>query len=121
VVTEVVEVVTQNTNLTPAIIRVGNTEFKSHIDGENVQLIDVRTPREFSDAHIPKAKNINIYDDDFVQQASILDKSKPVYVYCRSGVRSMKAAKKLKTAGYKVYNLNDGIKGWQKAGNQTEK
>jgi rhodanese-related sulfurtransferase len=119
-VQETTGVVTQKPNLTPVIIRVGNDEFKAQINGKNVQLIDVRTPDEFNDTHIPKAKNINIYDANFVQQASVLDNSKPVYVYCRSGVRSMKAAKKLKNAGYKVYNLNDGIKGWQKAGNQVE-
>ncbi len=117
-----VETVTevQNNSLTPAIIRTNTSDFKANINGKTVQLIDVRTPKEYKDSHIPNAKNINIYDNDFVQQASVLDKSKPVYVYCRSGVRSMKAASKLKNAGYKVYNLNGGIKGWEKAGNKTE-
>jgi rhodanese-related sulfurtransferase len=111
----------QKKPLTPELIRSNTPDFKAKIDGKNVQLIDVRTPKEFKDGHIPKAKNINIYDADFMKQTNVLDKSKPVYVYCRSGVRSMKAAKKLKNAGYKVYNLNDGIKGWQREGHKIEK
>ncbi len=112
--------VEQNKPLTPAIIKTNTQDFKAKIDGKNVQLIDVRTPNEYKNSHISNAKNINIFDNDFILQTSILDKSKPVYVYCRSGGRSMKAANKLKDAGFKVYNLNGGIKGWQKAGNKTE-
>lgn len=124
VIKHVEKVVAENASqikpLKPAIIRTNTPDFKSKIEGKNVQLVDVRTPKEYKNGHIPKAKNINIYDDDFVQQAAVLDKSEPVYVYCRSGVRSMKAANKLKNAGYKVYNLNDGIKGWKKEGNNIE-
>ena len=116
---EVVETVQQK--LTPEIVKVNTATFKSKIDGKNVQLIDVRTPKEYKNGHISKAKNINIFDNDFLQQATSLNKTKPVYVYCRSGVRSMKAANKLKGAGFKVYNLNGGIKGWQKDGNKIEK
>lgn len=109
------------TKLTPEIIKVNTADFKSKIDGKNVQLIDVRTPNEYKDGHISKSKNININDSNFLTQTGSLDKSKPVYVYCRSGVRSMKAANKLKTAGFQVYNLNGGIKGWKSSGNNIEK
>ncbi len=119
IIKEVVKV--EKPKLTPKIIKVSTADFKSRIDGKDVQLIDVRTPKEYKESHIKNAKNINIYDDDFLQQTTSLTKSKPVYVYCRSGVRSMKAANKLKDAGFKVYNLNGGIKTWRKEGNKVEK
>lgn len=111
----------EDKSLTALLIRTNTIDFKTKIEGKNVQLIDVRTPQEYKDGHIPKAKNIDIYNDDFMQKASVLDKFKPVYIYCHSGVRSMEAAKKLKNVGFKVYNLNDGIKGWEKEGNSIEK
>jgi rhodanese-related sulfurtransferase len=44
-----------------------------------------------------------------------MDKNIPVFVYCRSGGRSGKAAKKMKEKGFKsVYNLEGGIIAWQR-------
>jgi rhodanese-related sulfurtransferase len=81
---------------------------------KDIQLIDVRTPEEFSEGHINDAININFYDDNFIEEmSSKLDKSKPVYVYCRSGGRSGKASKKLEAAGFtKVYDLEGGFMNW---------
>ena len=59
-------------------------------NNKDVQILDVRTPEEFSDQHIDNAKNINWFDADFAKQVAALDKSKPVYVYCKSGGRMMK-------------------------------
>ncbi len=80
----------------------------------DIQLIDVRTPEEFSEGHIDNAVNINFYDDNFIKDmTSKLDKSKPIYVYCRSGGRSGKASKKLEDAGFtKVYDLKGGFMNW---------
>lgn len=81
----------------------------------NVQLIDIRTPKEYAEGFIKNAKNINFYDDDFLSRMSTLDKSIPVYIYCRSGGRSGKAAIQLDEAGFtKVYDLEGGIKEWIK-------
>ena len=90
--------------------------FKTEVDGKKVQLVDVRTPREFTQGHLENAINYNIFDNDFTTKTEILDKSKPVYVYCRSGARSMNAAKNLKNRGYNVVNLNGGINGWMSKG-----
>jgi rhodanese-related sulfurtransferase len=55
-----------------------------------------------------------VTDDDFKQQVNVLDKEKPVYVYCRSGKRSARAAEILKEMGFtKVYDLQGGIMEWQ--------
>lgn len=52
------------------------------------QILDVRTPKEFSDQHLDNAVNINWNSDDFDKKVAGLDKSKPVFVYCLSGGRS---------------------------------
>ena len=59
--------------------------------------------------------NINFFNDDFITQAtSKLDINKPVYLYCKVGGRSGKAAKKLKEAGFtKVYDLKGGFDKWK--------
>lgn len=80
---------------------------------EDPQLIDVRTPEEFNASHILDAKNINWLSNDFVPNIEKLDKSQPVFVYCKSGGRSSNAAKKLEELGFKkIYNLQGGLMNW---------
>ncbi|WP_310559747.1 thioredoxin domain-containing protein [Flavobacterium sp.] len=80
---------------------------------EEPQLIDVRTPEEFNAGHILDAKNINWLGNDFVPNIEKLDKSQPVFVYCKSGGRSSNAAKKLEELGFKkIYNLQGGMMSW---------
>ncbi|GAB3752665.1 thioredoxin domain-containing protein [Spirosoma pomorum] len=77
------------------------------------QLIDVRTPAEFGDGHLPNATNINSQGADFTQSLSKLDKNQPVYVYCMSGGRSKGAVEKLHELGYdQVYELKGGYLKW---------
>ena len=76
---------------------------------EDAVLIDVRTPGEYAEGHLENAQNINWYDADFAQQFDGMDKQKTVYVYCRSGKRSMEAQKKLQSLGFEhVINLEGG-------------
>ena len=85
---------------------------------ENPQLLDVRTPEEFSVEHLENAKNVNWNGTDFVANAEKLDKSKPVFLYCKVGGRSAQAANKLAELGFKeIYNLEGGIMKW--TGNKT--
>ena len=80
---------------------------------ENPQLLDVRTPEEYRTEHIGNAVNLNWNGDNFVADASKYDKSKPVFVYCKVGGRSAKAADKLAELGFKeIYNLDGGIMKW---------
>ncbi len=77
------------------------------------QLIDVRTPSEFADGHLPDAININAQSPDFTQALSQLDKSEPVFVYCLSGGRSKGAVEKLHELGYTdVHELKGGYLKW---------
>lgn len=105
------------TNALVAYANMGVDEFQNFIADANVQLLDVRTPEEFSDGHIAGAKLVDVNDSTFVEQAmAILDKQRPVAVYCRSGRRSARAASLLTNQGYKVTNLGGGVIAWQDAG-----
>lgn len=80
-------------------------------------ILDVRTAKEYAKGHLPKARNIDWYNEDFMQQVSGYIKSRPVYVYCLSGARSAAAADKLRSAGFnEVYNMEGGIVKWRAAG-----
>ena len=80
-------------------------------------LLDVRTPEEYQGGHFPNATLINIKDADFTDRVSALDRSKPVFVYCASGIRSEKAVIVLNDLGFKeVYELQGGFNEWARAG-----
>lgn len=97
-------------------------EFDSLIQNEDIQRLDVRTLAEYSEGHIAKAVNINVMTDSFAAMAdSLLQKDKPVALYCRSGKRSKKAAAILSGKGYKVFELDKGFNAWQEAGKKVEK
>ena len=78
-----------------------------------IQLVDVRTPLEYRRGFIKPAVNINFLGINFVDQFSSYDKQKPLYLYCRSGSRSYKAAQLLAKAGFtEIYDLKEGIMAW---------
>lgn len=87
-------------------------EFKIEIAKSDVQIVDVRTVKEYSEGHIPGAMNIDVNASDFEEKIKVLDKKENVAIYCRSGRRSKMAANKLTAAGYKVIELNTGFLSW---------
>lgn len=93
-------------------------DFKEKIEKKEAQLVDVRTSFEYNNGHIKNALLIDFNDTNFLTKAlKTLDKSKPVYVYCQSGLkRSQNATKLLRAEGYNVLELKDGISAWQKKG-----
>ena len=92
-------------------------EFENALYDGHVQLLDVRSADEYAQGHIANAENIDVQQPDFIDKTQAkLNHTNPVYVYCRSGKRSMLAAQKLVKAGYQVVNLRDGILGWEAAG-----
>ena len=108
---------------TTIILDIEVAEFQQLISKKNVQLVDVRTPGEFKNGHIKNAKLINFFDKDFKTEIlKKIDKNKPIYVYCKSGGRSAKAAKMYKEAGFKkVFNLLGGFNAWSASGLEIEK
>ncbi len=102
------------TTKTDIVQKINPVELNGKL-GDDLQLIDCRTPKEFAEGHLKGAKIINYYDSDFLNEMSKLDKDKVLYIYCRSGNRSGKAAKKLETIGFtKIYDLKGGIISWKK-------
>jgi len=89
-------------------------DFQSKMnESADKQVIDVRTPEEFQGGHLKGAKNINIYDANFSEQLNGLDKTKPVFVYCKGGGRSAKAAEQMKQSGFAtVFDLKGGYMSW---------
>ncbi len=88
-------------------------EFAEVLKNPDVLIIDVRTPQEFSEGHIPDAVNIDIGSEDFFEKMKRLDKEKPVAVYCRSGRRSKIAAERFVGEGFKVTELEGGFLTWK--------
>ena len=80
----------------------------SIISRKDVTLLDVRTPEEFQRGHIEGFLNIPV--DELREGLSKLDKSKPVYVICQSGLRSYIASRILAGNGYEAYNFSGGYR-----------
>ncbi|MGS2738681.1 rhodanese-like domain-containing protein [Sinomicrobium sp. M5D2P17] len=79
-------------------------------------LVDVRTPEEYGEGHIQGALNLDYSAPDFIGQWKGIDKTTPVYLYCKMGKRSAKASKTLDSLGFKeVYNLKGGYLALEKA------
>lgn len=83
----------------------GVLEFRS---SKGAFLLDVRTPEEYAEGHIPGSINI---DSGLISEAEdvIIDKDAPLYVYCRSGGRSSSATAALKRMGYSNVKNIGGI------------
>lgn len=90
-------------------------EFKQHISSEHIQLLDVRTKTEYTSGHIEGAVSADVLNSqEFLSKISEFDKSQPIYIYCRSGNRSKKAAQLLCESGFKkVYDLMGGYLTWK--------
>lgn len=96
--------------------------FDAIYNQDSLQIVDVRTPEEYVVSHLKGAQNICVTSDDFKEKVKKLDKNKPVYLYCKSGGRSSRAAKKLKEMGFtKVYDMDGGITSWEENNLETEK
>ena len=104
------------TNLSP-------DAFSKEIAGAGISLVDVRTPEEYAEGHIPGAANVDWQGEDFAgKMKAAYPEDTPVAVYCRSGKRSAAASEKLFSMGYKkVYNLLGGYLAWTGAGKRVTK
>ena len=89
-------------------------DFKNKIELSGVRLIDVRTPMEFSQGNINGSVNVDFKnEEEFLNYFNELDKTEPVFLYCRSGNRSKKSADKLINLGFsKIYDLEGGFIEW---------
>ncbi|MBT3562104.1 rhodanese-like domain-containing protein [Flavobacteriaceae bacterium] len=94
-------------------------DFKNQINNDNVLLFDIRTMDEFNSGHLKGSINIDFYEEKlFDKFFKKVNKSKPIYIYCRSGNRSKKSSEKLKKLGFvKIFDLEGGYKNWIKKSN----
>ena len=79
---------------------------------DNLVIVDVRNQSEYDEGHVPGAICIPVKKIGSEGAEKLEDKDRMILVYCRSGRRSKKAAKKLIKMGYtNVYDFG-GIKDW---------
>ena len=109
-----------NAKALEAFANVGVDEFQAFIANPVVQLLDVRTRDEFDEGHIAGATLIDVNDSE-EKAVAVLEASRPVAVYCRSGRRSARAANLLIGQGCQVTNLVGGVMAWQDAGKELVK
>ena len=95
-------------------------EQKMKIPG--VQILDVRTAGEYQGGHFNNALQANWLDQkEFAERVQHIDKTKPVLVYCASGVRSADAMNWMKQNGFAdVSNLRGGTSAWRMEGKPLE-
>lgn len=96
--------------------------YKKH---KTPQLLDVRTPQEYKyDGHVKGTRLIPLSELSSKGETALpkLNKQQPVYIICRSGNRSLVAARLLQTLGFtQVYSVKGGTSAWIIAGQPVEK
>lgn len=98
------------------VLSVDAFEQKLNATPEKI-ILDVRTDEEYAQGRMKNATQIDYYQRDFKTEVAKLDKTKPVFVYCASGVRSNSAAKILKQQGFtEIYDLKGGLNAWARSG-----
>jgi rhodanese-related sulfurtransferase len=81
--------------------------------GGNIVIVDVRTPSEVAQGAIKDSINVDVSAPDFKGKIAGLDKEKTYMVYCRSGVRSVRACNIMSENGFKnLVNLQGGYQAW---------
>jgi hydroxyacylglutathione hydrolase len=90
-------------------------ELNNLLPPRGFQLLDVRTPREWDEGHLPGAQYRFL--GELPQKLGDLDRDTPVVVYCATGYRSSLAASVLRARGFaKVHNVPGGHTAWTAAG-----
>lgn len=82
--------------------------------GTDLKLIDVRTPREFQEVHVPQAQNVPL---DRLQGDSLSQGAEPLYVICKTGGRASRACGQLAEANVQnLFLVEGGTDAWVAAG-----
>jgi rhodanese-related sulfurtransferase len=81
-------------------------------EDDNVSLLDVRTISEYKSGHLKEATLIPL--DKLEENLDKLPRDKKILVYCRSGNRSIRASRILKSHGFAPVNIQEGIIGLNK-------
>lgn len=102
--------------------RLSADDFKTRRQPDDV-VLDVRTPAEFAEGHLVGAQNVDVNQPDFTEriEALGLDPAQPVYLYCRSGTRSGRAAQILRDMGFAEAHNVGGFEELARAGVEAER
>ena len=87
--------------------------------GEKLHLLDVRTPAEHAEIHVPGVLLAQLDRLDATQLASVdgFAKDQPLYIFCRTGNRAKQGAEKLEKDGYtQCHVVEGGTMAWAEAG-----
>ena len=88
-----------------------NDEVESNINNKDSIILDVREPAEYASEHIPNSILIPLGELD--RRLDELDKTKKVYVICRTGNRSGYAVEYMMSQGFNdIYNVLPGMINW---------
>lgn len=93
-------------------------------NGENVEIIDVRTPAEYQSVHIPSARlaPLDVLDPHQVMGSRTADAHDSLYLVCQSGSRTSEAWKRFAAAGFdNVVCIDGGTQAWEQAGLPVER
>lgn len=106
----------------PPVPKIDLNQFDQKRQQKDTVVLDVRTPKEFAEGHVPGAVNIDIHDPKFDQKVAALDKSKIYLVHCAKGVRSAAATKKMAAMGFpNLFDFHGGFTAWENAHKPIEK
>ena len=89
-----------------------NQGVRNYKNTAGAVLLDVRTPEEYSEGHIPESKNVPLQALDKVRTV-VENKDTELFVYCYSGARSRQAAAALGQMGYNKVNNIGGISSYR--------
>jgi rhodanese-related sulfurtransferase len=108
--------------MTKEIKTINVHELKNKMDvNSNLCLIDVREQEEWEEIRIPGALHIPKDSISIHIESHVNDKSLPIYLHCRGGVRSLYAAQSLLNLGYQeIYSVDGGIMEWAMFGYPVE-
>lgn len=80
-------------------------------------ILDVRTEEEHRSGHIPGSLNLNFRSASFARELDRLERGRAYLLYCRTGVRSARAAALMLSLGFgQIYDLGGGIAAWLREG-----
>lgn len=84
-----------------------NQGVGEYCETQGAVLLDVRTPQEYRQGHIPGSKNIPLHEIN--QAENLISLNTPLFVYCHSGARSREAVSMLERMGYTTVKNIGGI------------
>ena len=92
----------------------GIAEVPARAVPDGAWLLDVREIDEWEAGHVPEATHIPL--GQLGARTAELPVDQEIYVICRSGVRSARAAQALNGAGWQAINVGGGMQDWAAAG-----